>query len=60
MNRLFKVECDDCSVRFSFGEGDIGVRMDLTPEAARRLGQELIDKAQDCEDADEYELEQQA
>jgi hypothetical protein len=58
MNRLFKVTCDDCSVRFSFGEGDIGVHMDLAPEAARRLGQQLIDKAKDCEDAQEHELEQ--
>jgi hypothetical protein len=60
MNRLFKVRWDECSVRFSFGEGDIGVHMDLAPEAARRLAQDLIEAAQDCEDAQEHELEQMA
>jgi hypothetical protein len=55
MNRAFKVECDECAVKFSFGEGSIAVRMDLTPNAARLLGYELIEKAQDCEDANEME-----
>jgi hypothetical protein len=60
MNRAFKVECDELAVKFSFGEGGIAVRMDLTPNAARLLGYELIEKAQDCEDAQEHELEQMA
>jgi hypothetical protein len=60
MNYAFKVTCDDCAVKFVFGEGGITVKADLTPQVARWLGQELIDKAQDCEDANEYELEQMA
>jgi hypothetical protein len=58
MNYPFKVTCDELAVRFRFGEGRIAVDMDLTPNAARLLGYELIEKAQDCEDAQEHELEQ--
>jgi hypothetical protein len=54
----FKVECDELAVKFSFGDGSIAIRMDLTPQAARNLAQDLIDHAQLCEDANEYELEQ--
>jgi hypothetical protein len=60
MTYPFKVTCDECAVTLHFTEGRFGLAMDLTTQAARRLAQELIDKAQDCEDADEYELEQQA
>jgi hypothetical protein len=60
MNYAFKVTCDECAVKFSFGEGRFGTHFDLTPQAARELGQQLIDKAQDCEDAQEHELEQMA
>jgi hypothetical protein len=47
MTSPFKVTCDEC-----------GLAMDLTTQAARRLAQDLIDQAQLCEDANEYELEQ--
>jgi hypothetical protein len=58
MNYAFKVTCDECAVKFVFGEGSITVKADLTPQAARDLAQELIEAAQDCEDAQEHELEQ--
>jgi hypothetical protein len=32
--------------------------MDITPQTARALAQDLIEAAQDCEDAQEHELEQ--
>jgi hypothetical protein len=58
MNYPFKVTCDECAVKFSFGEGRIGFHMDVTPQTARNLAQDLIEAAQDCEDAQEHELEQ--
>jgi hypothetical protein len=58
MTSPFKVTCDECAVTLHFTEGRFGLAMDLTTQAARRLAQELIDKAQDCEDAEEHELEQ--
>ena len=57
MTYPFKVTCDECAVTLHFTEGRFGLAMDLTTQAARRLGQELLDRAQDCEDANEYELE---
>jgi hypothetical protein len=60
MNYAFKVKCDECAVKVSFGEGNIAVRTELTPQAARALAQDLMEAAQDCEDANEYELEQMA
>jgi hypothetical protein len=59
MNYAFKVKCDECAVTLTFGEGKIAVTTDMTPAAARALAQDLIDKAELCEDAEEhYELEQ--
>jgi hypothetical protein len=55
MNRAFKVTCDECAVKFSFGEGRIGFHMDITPQTARALAQDLLEAAQDCEDANEME-----
>jgi hypothetical protein len=55
MTYPFKVTCDECAVTLHFTEGRFGLAMDLTPQAARRLGQELMDRAQDCEDANDYE-----
>jgi len=59
MTSPFRVTCDDCTVTLHFVDGRFGFAVDLaSPEAARRLGQDLIDQAQICEDANEYELEQ--
>jgi hypothetical protein len=58
MNSPFKVTCDECAITLHFTEGRFGVAMDLTPNAARLLGYELIEKAQLCEDAQEHEVEQ--
>ena len=58
MNYAFKVTCDDCAVTLHFTEGRAGFAADLTPDAARRLAHDLIDRATDCEDANEHELEQ--
>lgn len=55
MNSPFRVTCDECACTLHYVEGRFGFAVDLTPQAARRLGQELIDKAQLCEDAQEYE-----
>jgi hypothetical protein len=60
MNYAFKVTCDDCAVKFSFGEGRFGAHFDLTPQTARALAQDLMEAAQNCEDAQEHELEQMA
>jgi hypothetical protein len=61
MSTPFRVTCDECTVTLHFVDGRFGFAVDLaSPEAARRLGQQLIDKAQDCEDAQEHELEQMA
>jgi hypothetical protein len=60
MTSPFKVTCDECAVTLHFTEGRFGVAMDLSTQAARRLAQDLIDQAQLCEDANEYELEQMA
>jgi hypothetical protein len=60
MTSPFKVTCDECAITLHYVDGRFGFAVDITPQAARRLGQELIDKAQDCEDAQEHELEQQA
>jgi hypothetical protein len=54
----FQVTCDECAVTLRYIDVRSGFAIDLTPSAARRLGQELIDKATDCEDANEFELEQ--
>jgi hypothetical protein len=59
-NTPFKVTCDECAITLHFTEGRFGLAVDLTPNAARLLGYELIEKAQDCEDAQEHELEQMA
>jgi hypothetical protein len=59
MTYPFKVACDECAVTLKFSEGKFGMAIDLTPAAARALAQDLIDKAELCEDAEEdYELEQ--
>jgi hypothetical protein len=60
MTSPFKVTCDECAVTLHFTEVRFGVAMDLSTQAARRLAQDLIDQAQLCEDANEYELEQMA
>jgi hypothetical protein len=57
MTSPFKVTCDELAVKFSFGDGSIAIRMDLTPQAARNLAQDLIDQAQLCEDANDHERE---
>lgn len=63
----FAVKCDDCTVTISYagteaklacGCSRFGLSVDLTPDAARWLAQELIERAQDCEDAETHELEQ--
>jgi hypothetical protein len=58
MTSPFKVTCDECAVTLHFTEGRFGLAMDLSTQAARRLAQDLIDQAQLCEDANEYEPEQ--
>lgn len=58
MNDPFKVLCDECAVTLCWGDGKMGFRVDMSPQAARRLGHELIDKAETCEELENYELEQ--
>lgn len=58
MTMPFHVTCDECAVTLHYADGKFGLAIDLSPETARRLAQELIDKAADCEDAEEHELEQ--
>jgi hypothetical protein len=60
MTYPFKVRCDECALTLSFSSGNTSLAVDISPEQARRLAQDLIDKAQDCEDAQEHELEQMA
>jgi hypothetical protein len=60
MSYPFRVTHDECACTLHYVEGKFGFAVDLTPQAARLLGQELIDKAKDCEDAQEHELEQMA
>jgi hypothetical protein len=56
----FKVTCDECAVTIRYSDTRSGFAIDITPSAARRLAAELIDKAELCEDSEEYELEQMA
>jgi hypothetical protein len=54
----FRVTCDECACTLHYTDGKFGLAVDLTPATARQLAQDLLDKAQSCEDANEYELEQ--
>ncbi len=60
MTMPFHVTCDECACTLHYSDGKFGLAIDLTPAAARQLGQELIDAAQLCEDANEHEMEQTA
>jgi hypothetical protein len=54
----FRVTADECALTLHYVDGKFGFAADLTPATARALAQDLIDKAQDCEDAQDHEVEQ--
>jgi hypothetical protein len=64
----FKVTCDECAVTLELevtfrdlkSPSAMWVAVNLTPQTARALAQDLLEAAQDCEDANEHELEQMA
>lgn len=60
MNSPFRVTYDECALTLSFSSGNTSLAVDISPEQARRLAQDLLDKAKVCEDANEHELEQMA
>jgi hypothetical protein len=54
----FRVTCDECACTLHYTDGKFGMSIDLTPAAAEHLAQQLLDRAQDCREAMEHELEQ--